>query len=282
MTNTVVAYYGSKNSIAAQIAELMPEHRGYVEPFAGSLAVLRTKPPSPFECVNDLDRDLMTFWRVLRDRCEDLERVCALTPHSRQEYLESWPPTADVDDLERARRVWMKLTQGRGGQLRTTGWRYHEITRGRGSGMPTTLAGYVGRFAAAADRLRNVSLECLPALEVIRRYGRDPENLLYVDPPYLGTTRARSGYRHEMFHEPEHRELADALHACSAIVMLSGYHSPLYDELYAGWHVAEISAWTGQANDRGSGERVEVVWCNRPMRAQDGQLALDEAASVTP
>lgn len=137
MTNTVMAYYGSKNSIASQIVDLMPEHRGYVEPYAGSLAVLRAKASSPFECVNDLDGDLVTFWRVLRDQCEDLERLCALTPHSRQEHADMWPIGDDeqVTDLERARRVWLKLTQGRAGQLRRTGWRYHEVTRGRGSGI---------------------------------------------------------------------------------------------------------------------------------------------------
>lgn len=267
--STVFAYYGSKNSIADQIVDLMPPHRGYVEPFAGSLAVLRVKQPSPFECVNDLDGDLMTFWRVLRDRLPELERHCALTPHSRAEYTASWPIPAD-DDLERAWRVWVKLSQGRGGQLRTTGWRYHETTRGRGSGMPVTLAGYVGRFAAAADRLRNVSLEALPALDVIGRYGKDPEVLMYVDPPYLGETRSRTGYAVEMQHPEQHRELAAALHACDATVMLSGYAHPLYDhDLYADWHRHEIAAYTGQAN-RGNGQRTEVVWSNRPL--DDGRL----------
>jgi DNA adenine methylase len=265
--STVFAYYGSKNSIAEQIVDLMPAHRGYVEPFAGSLAVLRSKPASPFECVNDLDGDVMTFWRVLRDRLQDLERLAVLTPHSRAEYDASWPIDTD-DDLIRAWRVWVKLSQGRGGQLRSTGWRYHEITRGRGSGMPTTLAGYVGRFAAAAERLRNVSLECLPALELIRRYGRDPETLLYVDPPYFGDTRCRTGYQFEMHREDEHRELAEALRSCTSMVMLSGYAHPLYDdELYAGWHRHEIAAYTGQSNN-GAGHRTEVLWSNVPLGAE--------------
>lgn len=272
MTSTVFAYYGSKNTIADQIVALMPPHRGYIEPFAGSLAVLRAKPLSPFECVNDLDGDLMAFWRVLRDRCDELERLAILTPHSRAEYLASWPIPVD-NELERAWRVWVKLSQGRGGQLRTTGWRYHEITRGRGSGMPVTLAGYVGRFAAAAERLRNVSLECLPALDLIARYGRDPETLMYVDPPYFGPTRARTGYAVEMNGEQDHRELATALQTCAATVMVSGYAHPLYDrDLYASWHRYEISAYTGQSN-AGSGQRTEVLWANRPLL--DGELRYD-------
>lgn len=267
---TVLGYYGSKVRAAARIVDLLPEHQAYIEPFCGSLAVLLAKAPGGrLEVVNDLDRDLMTFWRILRDRPQDLERVCATTPHSRAEYDACWPITDDIDDLERARRVWVRLAQGRGGQLRPTGWRYHEQAHGRTSSIPRTLIGYVSRFAAVADRLRHVSLECLPALDVIDRYGRHPDNLLYVDPPYLMATRSRTGYRHEMHSEAEHRELADALAGCRSSVVLSGYHSALYDDLYDGWHTAEISAFTGQANGgRAGGDRVEVLWSNRPLGAQ--------------
>lgn len=285
--STVFAYYGSKNNIADQIVALMPHHRGYVEPFAGSLAVLRAKAPAAFECVNDLDGDLMTFWRVLRDRLPELERLAALTPHSRTEYAASWPPPAagggsdeDPDEeLARAWRVWVKLSQGRGGQLRSTGWRYHEITRGRGSGMPVTLAGYVGRFAEAANRLRGVSLEALPALDIIARYGRDPDTLIYADPPYYGATRTRTGYAIEMNHEADHRDLADALRACDAMVMLSGYAHPLYDDqLFPDWHRYEIAAYTGQSNN-GHGQRTEVIWANRQLSHRaDEFLDLDITA----
>lgn len=264
---TVMGYFGSKVRAAARIVDLLPDHDGYVEPFCGSLAVLLAKPPRAgrFETVNDLDQDLMTFWRVLREHPRDLERVCALSPHSRAEYAACWPITEEVDDLERARRVWVKLV-----------WRYHEQTHGRNSSMPRTLSGYVGRFAAVAERLRSVSLECLPALDVIERYGRDPSTLLYVDPPYLMSTRSRTAYRHELHTDTEHRALAGCLASARGKVVLSGYHSALYDELYAGWHVVELSAFTGQANGgRAGGDRVEVLWSNRPL----GQAALWEATS---
>lgn len=81
-----ILYFGGKITIGPLIAQLLPPHEHYVEPFAGSLAVLLAKKPSPHETVNDLDDMLMTFWRVLRDRPADLERVCGLTPHSRAEF----------------------------------------------------------------------------------------------------------------------------------------------------------------------------------------------------
>lgn len=265
-------YYGGKTTLADAIAALLPPHDHYVEPFAGSLAVLLAKPRSRMETVNDLDGDLMTFWRVLRDRPDDLARVCALTPHSRLEHATvQSEELADVaDELERARRVWVLLTQTRSSTLRRTGWRHFQDPRGTSSGMPRYLEGYVDRMPAAAGRLIDVTLEARPALDLIRAYGRHPDVLLYCDPPYLGSTRARN-YRHEMTSPDEHRELADALQAAVATVVLSGYHSPLYDQLYADWHRLEISSFTGNAN-AGEGARTEVIWSNRPLAQAEDDL----------
>lgn len=264
-----VPYFGGKQRIAQRVADLLPRHRHYVEPFAGGLSVLAAKTPSPLETVNDLDGDVMLFWRVLRDRPVELARVCALTPHSRAEHALS-RDRAEGDDLERARRVWVALTQGRAGQLTRTGWRYYIDPAGTSLGMPGYLDGYVERMAAMAARLHNVSLECRPALDVVTAYGANADTLLYVDPPYLGETRpgATNGYRHEMKSPEEHAELADALLSAQASVVLSGYPSLLYDDLYAGWHRMDLATWTGQGNQGPrSGARTEVLWSNRPLDA---------------
>lgn len=269
-------YYGGKLSIADQIVDVLPEHLHYVEPFAGSLAVLLAKPPSAMETVNDLDDKLVTFWRVLRDRPEDLARVAALTPHSRHEHLGAYEPAED--ELETARRVWVLLTQARSGTLRRTGWRYYCNPHGSHSSMPDYLEAYVDRMAPTAERLMGVSLEARPALEIVGKYGQHPENLLYCDPPYLRSTRQGTNYRCEMPTEGEHRELAEALHAARAAVVLSGYHSPLYDDLYGDWYRHEIRTGTGQGG-AGWQERTEVLWCNRPLKT-DHQLGLFDAEVV--
>ena len=159
----------------------------------------------------------------------------------------------------------MKLTQGRSGRLRRTGWRYYVNPAGSSASMPDYLAGYVERMAPAVERLQHVSLECMPALDVIAKYGAEPDVLLYVDPPYLGSTRANdNAYRHEMRTDDEHRELAAALHAARAAVVVSGYPSDLYDrELYPGWDRHTIAANTGQGGAWDA--RTEVLWSNRPL-----------------
>lgn len=264
-----IPYFGSKQSVADRIVGLLPAHLHYVEPYCGSLSVLLAKPASRMETVNDLDGDLMAFWRVLRDRPEDLARVCALTPHSRAEYAAAREASSS-DELETARRVWVCLTQGRGGTLREagTGWRYFVSPASSSTGMPGYLDGYLGRLAPAAARLHDVSLESLPALELIAKYGADADVLLYVDPPYLGSTRGYgNNYRHEMRADADHRALADALHACRAAVVLSGYPSELYDrELYAGWDRFTLSNQTGNA--AGDRSRTEVLWSNRALGTQ--------------
>jgi DNA adenine methylase len=203
-----VPYSGGKQGVARAIADTFPSHSSYVEPFGGALSVLLAKPPAKVEIVNDLNGDLMAFWRVLRDRPAELERVCGLTPHSRAEFLAARDLTG-VSELERARRVWVQLTQGRGARLTTsTGWRFVHGT----NQMPLAkyLDGYLPRIGPCANRLRQVSLENRPALDLIRGYDR-PGALFYLDPPYPAHTRGGGAqYPHEMLGDTEHQELLQA------------------------------------------------------------------------
>ena len=256
-------YFGGKTSIAPQIAALLPAHEHYVEPFAGSLAVLLAKRPSSAETVNDLAGDIAAFWKVLRDRPAELERACALTPHSRTEHQLSYEPAPD--ELEQARRTWVRLTQGRAGQAyQRTGWRFRE--KPDSHSVPAYLEAYTARLHPAARRLKGVSVECRPALEVIAAYGRHEGVLIYADPPYPDSARTHGAhgnvYVHEMRDEDSHRELAEALRAARAAVILSGYDCPLYAELFGDWHRRELTARAG--NSTVAPVRAEVLWCNRP------------------
>lgn len=277
-------YFGGKMMIAGRIAAALPAHGHYVEPFSGSLAVLLAKPPSRMETVNDLDGAIVEFWRFLREQPADLARACALTPHSRAEWeasrdLDSWWDT-DLPPVERARRFWTAVTQARSNRLTRTGWRHYVDPGATGTAFPGYLDGYVDRMAGAAARLHHVTLECRPAIEVVERYGAHDEVLLYLDPPYLGSTRANDrSYRVEMMTPEEHTELALLVRGCAAAVVISGYPSPLYDDLYAGWDRMDIATGTGQGPN-GWGNRTEVLWSNRPLnRQQHLDLMASEATA---
>lgn len=259
-------YYGGKAHLAPKIAALLPPHDHYVEPFAGGLSVLLAKEPSRAETVNDLDGDLVTFWRVLRDQPEELERVCALTPHSVDEFVVANERTT-ASDLEVARRVFVVLTQGREHSLKPRdagGWRRSVKASGRVS-MPRTLSAQAERISAVAERMVGVSIENDDAINIIRRYGREPSICIYADPPYLGETRgAGGGYGIDQKEEEFHREFAAACKEAKASVVISGYDSALYAELFAGWERMEMTTRPTQSLDR----KMEVLWSNRPFAAQ--------------
>ena len=259
-------YYGGKTHLAPKIAALLPPHAHDVEPFAGGLSVLLAKEPSPAETVNDLDSDLVTFWRVLRDQPEELERVCSLTPHSVDELVCA-ADRSGVPDLEVARRVFVVLTQGRRHSLKTSGagdWR-RAVKAAGVVPMPRTLDAQVARISAVAERMNGVSLENDDAINIIRRYGREPSVCIYADPPYLGETRCKAGgYGIDQMEEEFHREFAAACKEAKSSVVISGYDSALYAELFAGWERMDMTTLHTQSYDR----KMEVLWSNRPFAAQ--------------
>ncbi|TDH23898.1 DNA adenine methylase [Mycobacteroides franklinii] len=248
-------YFGGKSWLAPRLAGVLPPHKHYIEVCGGSLAVLLAKKRSRQETVNDLDGHLMTFWRVLRDRPDELERVCSLTPHSRTERALAQEISSELDELEVARRVFVALTQGRSGSLTRTGWR-HDL-RPVSTPMPVVLQRYAGRIAQAAKRIQKVSLECRPAVELVSAYGGDRGNLLYVDPPYIVDKGA------------------------DASVVVSGYASALWDGMLDGWYRYEIPMLTAQGS--GDGRRIEVVWSNRALESLggEGEFPLQEGPGVT-
>lgn len=276
-TKPPFSYYGGKTRLAPWIAGLLPPHRVYVEPFCGSAAVLLAKRPAVHEIINDVDGDVVNFFRCLRDQPRQLERLCFLTPYARDEFDACHPGRleSDLGPLERARRWWARSSQSFASTgTAATGWSTSIV---RGANNARSATSRVDRFAQVATRLRNVVIENRDALEVLTRYDA-PDAVAYLDPPYAGETRTsyRDGrrpggdYLHEFHTEADHRALADAAHAYKGTVIISGYPGPLYDELYAGWVRLERSVVRRASNGRSSTNPyvVEALWCNRPIGDQ--------------
>jgi DNA adenine methylase len=280
--NPAFAYYGGKVGMSRQIVAMLPPHRVYIEPFAGSLAVLFAKPPAQHEIVNDLDRAIVTFYRVLREQPLELARVCRLTPHARSEFDAADCDAAGLSDLEVARRWFCRVGQSfaKTGNTRT-GW---SVTTARTQSVPATILGRIKRFEALAARLQHVSIECCDAADLISRLAT-PDAVVYLDPPYVGSSRMsatkRSGidYRCEL-DDVGHRRLAEAARATSARVLVSGYPSQLYDELFGDWCKVDVNvtAYSSNRSKASRSLRTERLWANYDIGARQPELALGGAA----
>lgn len=268
----VMRYHGGKWTLAPWLISLFPQHRVYVEPFGGAASVLLRKPRSYAEVYNDLDGEVVNVFRVLRnpESALRLRELIELTPFSRVEFLGAYRQTEDP--IEGARRTIVKAFMGFGsaaitsrGQITTaegmeqfnapTGFRSNSNRSG------TTPAhdwrNYPNGIPQYVERFRGVVIESRDANQVIATHDSQT-TLFYVDPPYLAETRDKgSDYRHEMT-ERDHFDLADTLRSVAGMVIISGYPSPLYEELFAGWIRIERTH-----HSDGAGKRTEVVWMNQ-------------------
>ncbi len=257
-------WYGGKFSHLDWLLPLLPQTFSYCEPFAGSGAVLLNREPSKVETYNDLDGEVVNFFRVLRDEKEALIEMIGLTPFSREEFALACELDPDTSDLERARRFYVRARQVRTGlaQSATLGRWANCINTSRAgmSGVVSRWLGGVNAMGFIAERLLRVQFENRPAIDVIKLYD-SKETLFYCDPPYVHTTRGdTNAYSFEMKDE-EHIELAKTLKAAKGLVAFSNYECKLLEELYP------ASKWTkhygpSKTIHSTKDKRQEVLWVN--------------------
>jgi DNA adenine methylase len=258
-SRTLLRYYGGKWLLAPWILGHMPRHRVYVEPFGGGGSVLLRKGRSFAEVYGDLDGQVVNLFRVVRDRGEELRRQLEMTPFSRAEYEGSFEETDDP--MEWARRTLVRSFMGFGSdslKVDCAASGFRSDTKRGGSTPCRDWWRYPDRLPALMERLRGVVIECRDAVEVIPAHD-GPDTVMYVDPPYVPSTRTRPGahgYNHELTEE-QHRGLAELLHGVQGKVMLSGYASGLYEELYGDWRREERATHAD-----GAQPRRECLWMN--------------------
>lgn len=255
----ILKYPGSKWSLASWITSHFPDHRRYVEPYCGSAACFFAKEPAKHEVLNDLNGSIVNFFRVLRSRPADLAGAIALTPWSEEEYNAIEKSVVVDDPLEHARRFLVRSWQAHGGTInQVSGWKHNGLN---GNVFPSHLWQKIPeRLLMAADRLKDAEIRNRPALEIIRYYN-SVDTLLYVDPPYMLSTRSRKYYSHEMT-DGDHAELLEALDRHTGMVVLSGYAHALYDDRLSHWQ--RVSMLTNGEHGK---HQTEVLWLNQRVPA---------------
>src|SRR5262249_686595 len=149
---------------------LLPQSVHYCEPFGGSAAVLINRQPAPVETYNDIDGEVVNFFRVLREKPDELIRAIGLTPFSRRELeIAVTEPVNTVSDVERARRFFVRARQVRTGLAQTASagrWAHCVLTSRAGmAGAVSRWLGSVEDLPEIGQRLLRVQIESAPAVE---------------------------------------------------------------------------------------------------------------------
>lgn len=254
---SVLHYPGGKKRIASWIIKHMPPHHSYLEPYFGCGAVLFAKQLAPIETVNDLGGEVVNFFRILRnpESREKLQERITYTPYARQIYDETVREDPE-DPVERAACFAIKSMQGHGFRMNgDCGWK--KDVYGRESAYAVRYWNKLPKsIAEMAIRLKQVQIENRPALDLIKDYDYETV-LMYLDPPYVWSTRTgRKQYRHEMS-DQDHIELLETITSSKANVMISGYDCELYDFYLGKWKKVQVAA-----RAQNKKQRVETLWMN--------------------
>jgi DNA adenine methylase len=279
-------WFGAKRNLAAEIVAELGDHRIYWEPFCGSCAILLAKPSCVMETVNDLNGDIVNLARVIIDAklgpqlyrrlrrtlmCEQLHRDAA---DRRRTAGYGSDKTADLDA---AYDYFLCSWLGRSGTVGTQSYNQGFCLRftANGGHAATRWASAVDSIPAWKKRIRNVTILCRDAFELLPRIDDADGLALYIDPPYL---RKGAKYTHD-FSSDDHARLAEQLQRFKhARVVVSYYDEPELAVLYPNWTVRPLKATKslvsqGQRDSGGAIVAPEVLLLNGPSLAtNEGRL----------
>ena len=242
-----LSYIGGKNRLAKRVLEIFPEHTTYVEAFAGGAQVFFRKEPSRVEVLNDLDGEIVNFYRVCQQHYEELLRYFEFAVVSREwfDLLKATDPQTLTDIQRAARHLYLLRNCFASLVLNPV---YHRNVIQPPSFNLESLPKLIEN---AHKRLQRVQLECAPFEEVIRRFDR-PTTVFYLDPPYWG----RKLYRHNLG-EADFEKLAGQLKKIRGKFILSLNDVPQVRTLFGSFRIQGVELhYTSQ---KAAGKRYKEV-----------------------
>ncbi|RYF26602.1 MAG: DNA adenine methylase [Flavobacteriales bacterium] len=259
---TPISYYGGKQKLATKILSLIPQHVLYCEPFLGGAAVFFAKAKSEVEVINDTNKELINFYRIVQTDFVALEMEIRISLHSRDLHRKASVIYNHPDmfsDIKRAWAVWVLSTQSFSAQLDSS-WGY-DVSKN------TTTKKIINnkeRFTEEmAIRLQNVQIEAADALYIIK--GRDSINsFFYCDPPYFNSDCGH----YDGYSEQDFENLLITLSELKGKFLLSSYPSPLLQKYCKqfGWNMWSVESGVTINNKGGYLKRkVEVLTANYPI-----------------
>jgi DNA adenine methylase len=253
----VAGYVGGKRQLAKRLVEMIAErpHGLYAEPFVGMGGVFFRRTARPrVEAINDLNRDVATFFRILQRHYEPFLDMLKWRLASRADFqrLMDTPPDT-LTDLERAARFLQLQRLGFGGKVAGR-------TFGHDSAGPARfdLTKLIPLLDAAHERISGVWIDCLPYTDFIARWDR-PETLFFLDPPYWGSEHY---YGRELFSRADFQRLAGALRGIRGGFIMTVNDVPELRGMFA-WasiETAELTYSVGASNGKPA---REIIITNR-------------------
>lgn len=267
--NSPIKWVGGKSRLRKRIVTLLPPHTCYVEPFAGAAWVLFAKPPSSVEVLNDLDQELTNFFRVVKQKPEELIAAFEWELVSRAEFerLASLNPT-ELDDVQRAHRFYYIIMAGWGGELHYPRFQTSITDGGHGNRLIGALKTLRKRLEPIHQRLSTVIIENLDWKECIDRYDRE-NTVMYLDPPYPGN---KVNYAHNMREWDDHWILAERLGRTHCKWILSSYDIPEIRKLFSSYYITPVESASGMRVKKNDTKRVlnrEVLITNYPPNVEE-------------
>jgi len=283
--NSPFKWVGGKSRLRKQIVALIPEHSCYLELFAGAAWVLFAKPPSKVEVLNDIDKELVNFFRVVKYKPEELIQSFEWELVSRAEFERlANLDTATLTEMERAHRFYYIIMAGWGGELHYPRFQTSITDGGHGNRLIGALKFLRKRIEPVYERLQKVVIENMDWKDCFARYDRD-KTMMYIDPPYPGNS---CNYLHNMKSWDDHLQLADHLRKSKCKWILSSYDIPEIHNLYNGYNILSVQSYSGmrvKKNDTSRKLNKEVLVTNfeppqiETEQVRAGQLRLLETGS---
>ena len=250
---TPITYWGGKQQLINKILPLFPPHRQYDEPFFGGGALFFAKEPAEIEFINDVNGEIVNFYRTLKRNFEELKEEVDCTLHSEFQHRQAreiYSNPLSHSDVLRAWAVWMLSKQSIYSIL-TNQWSV-SIDKNKAKQIQWSKEQFTLLYAR---RLERTSIFCRDALNVIESTDT-PTTFHYVDPPYFNADMGHyAGYT-----ESDFIHLLDVLTVVEGKFLLSSYPSEVLDNYTTrnGWHTINID----MTRSAGGGKKTEVLTLN--------------------
>lgn len=233
--NSPIKYFGGKGMMYTTLLDNLPDRKDYdtyIEPFGGSFSLAFHRPyPVANEIYNDLEKNVYSFFKVLSDKklFEEMKYLLDLSYYDedlRREYIQDLRER-NLSLVERAYMFfYVNKTSfnGFGGFSVTVNY----IRKGMCRSINDFLSS-IERLPEVHQRLSKVVVMNEDAFTVMEKFD-SPKTFFYLDPPYVLDQRGDTRYMIDM-EEEGHKKLIEFCSKAKAKIMISGYDTPIYDEL---------------------------------------------------